>query len=87
MFFGQIQSRLMLIFTGVYEYIQGGIPLKGIKKGLCFGTIVWLVGILPGMWSTYMFNTTNTTVVIYWLIQGLVRCLILGAIIAWMYER
>jgi len=77
---------MMTILVGVYEYIRNGIPLKGIKKGLCLGTMVWLVGILPGMWATYMFNTTNTIVLIYWAIQGLVKYLIIGAIIAWMYE-
>jgi len=78
---------LYSIFTGIYEYIRKGLPLKGIQKGLCFGLIVWLVGTLPGMWATYRFVNMNTTVVVYWLIQGLVWYLILGTIIAWFYER
>jgi hypothetical protein len=77
---------LMAILTGVYEEIRKGISCNGITKGLCFGTMVWLVGILPGMWGTYVFQSMNTTVVIYWLIQGLVKYLIFGAIIAYMYE-
>jgi len=77
---------LSAILVGVYDYIRKGIPLKGIQKGLCFGTMVWLVGVLPGMWSLYMFANFAPTVIVYWLVQGLVRYLILGGIIAWMYE-
>ena len=78
---------LMVILVGVYDYIREGIKVEGIKRGLCFGTMVWLVGILPGMWATYMFMNVNTAYPIYGALVGLVKYWILGAVIAWIYER
>jgi len=78
---------LNIILVGVFAYLYKGIPCKGIKKGLCFGLIVWLVGTLPGMFSTYMLMTVNTTFVIYWIFNSLVKYLLLGAVIAAIYKE
>ena len=78
---------LGVILAGVYAYIKGGIPGSGIKKGLCFGLIVWLVGTLPGLFATYMFITIAGAVIWYWLVMGLIKYLILGVIIAKMIKE
>lgn len=77
---------LNLILVGVYDYIRKGIPLSGIQKGLCFGVIVWLVGTLPGMVSSYAFVAIATTVIVYWTVQLLIKYLLFGAVIAYFYE-
>lgn len=76
-----------IILAGVYAWLFHGIPGAGIKKGLNYGVVLWLVGILPGMFATYMFMTVATTVVLYWIAIGLVNYLIVGAVIAKIYKE
>ena len=78
---------LNVILVGVFAYLYKGIPFKGIKKGFCFGLMVWLVGTLPEMFSNYMMFTVNTTVIIYWIFNALIEYLILGAVIAAVYKK
>jgi len=74
---------LNLIFVGVYTLISGSLPGRvAVTKGLAFGFIVWLVGILPGIFFTYMFITIAAEVVLYWMINDLVLFLLKGMIIA-----
>ncbi|MFH1421252.1 MAG: hypothetical protein ABIH42_00830 [Planctomycetota bacterium] len=77
---------LNIILVIVYALIQKGIPgKKKIIKGIMFGLIVWAVGTLPGMLSTYSFMNVADTVVIYWTILGLVQFPLMGIIIAFIY--
>ncbi len=77
---------LSIVLVLVYAMIHKGIPGKAnLIKGGMFGLILWLVGILPGMFATYTFMTVATTVVIYWTILGLATNLVKGVIIAGMY--
>jgi len=78
---------LNIILAGVFAYIYKGIPGTKIRKGLCFGLMVWLVATLPGMFSTYMMMTVNTTVVTYWIINALIEYLLLGVVIAAIYKE
>ena len=78
---------LNIILAGVYALVYKGIPGEGVMRGLWYGVIVWLVGVLPGMFSTYTFMTVAATVVVYWLVQGLIAHLIYGAIIAAIYKE
>ncbi len=76
----------MLIWVFIYSIVQKAIPGEKWKKGLYFGLGIWAVGTLPGMFSTYMTMAVNTGVVIYWTIGGLIKYLILGAVIALLYK-
>ncbi|HPS20391.1 MAG TPA: hypothetical protein PKY78_05325 [Candidatus Omnitrophota bacterium] len=70
----------------VYALFQKGIPGKNkLAKGLIFGSCIWAVGILPGMFTTYSFMTISTGVVIYWTILGLIEMPIKGLIISVIY--
>lgn len=72
-----------LIFVFVYALINKGIPGKNkFIKGLIYGLLVVLVGLVPGMIQTYLYMTVATTVVIYWTIWGLIVSPIKGLITA-----
>ena len=74
---------LNLILAGVYSLLSGALPGKAaVTKGIVFGFIVWLVGILPGMFFTSLFMTIANEVVLYWTISDLVLLLLKGMIIA-----
>ncbi|OFV67809.1 MAG: conserved hypothetical protein, membrane [Candidatus Syntrophoarchaeum caldarius] len=75
-----------MIFVAVYAFISGGIPGEGVKKGMTYGLIVWLVGVLSGIASMPFYMTIATTVVVYWIVQALVVNLINGAIVGVIYR-
>lgn len=75
-----------VIFVSVYALIKNGIPGRNkVEKGLLYGLIIWIVGLIPGMISTYTYMTVATTVVIYWTIWGLIVNPIKGLIAASIY--
>lgn len=83
-----IVSMLIIntLFVTVYALINKGIPGKNrFVKGLLYGLLVVLVGLIPGMISTYLFMTVAKTVVIYWTIWGLVVSPLKGLITAAIY--
>jgi len=79
---------LNVVFAIVYAVLNKSIPGKNkLVKGLVFGLCVWAVGMLPGIFSAYVFMTVATGVVIYWTIIGLVEITFKGIIIADIYEE
>lgn len=77
---------LNILFVLVYALLQKGIPGKNkLVKGLIFGLCVWAVGMLPGMFATYMFMTVAPTVIVYWTILALIQEPIRGLITAAIY--
>ncbi|MBN2191055.1 MAG: hypothetical protein JW728_07600 [Candidatus Aureabacteria bacterium] len=77
---------LNFIFVLIYAALRKGIPGKNkLIKGLVFGLCVWAVGMLPGMFATYMFMTVAPTVIIYWTIMGLIQSPLHGLIASSIY--
>ena len=70
-----------IIFASVYALIYKGIPGEGIKKGMIYGLIVWLLGALSRIAAMPFYLAIATTVVVYWIIQAFVLNLINGAIV------
>ncbi len=75
-----------LVFVCVFTILYKGIPGKGIKKGLYYGLLVWLVGAAVGMATMPFYMTISTTVIIYWILQALVINLVKGAIVAKIFK-
>jgi len=76
-----------VLFALVFAFLYKGIPYRGVKKGLVFGFLMWLVGVLVGMASMPFYMNIATTVVVYWIIQALVIMLVKGAIVGAIYKR
>ncbi len=76
-----------LIFVLGYAFLFKGIPGKGIKKGISYGIIVWLLASVSGLASMPFFMTIAPAVVIYWIIQALVMKLISGLIVGKLYKE
>ena len=76
-----------ILFALVYAILYNGIPGDGIKKGLIYGFLMWLVGALVGMATMPFYMTIATTVVIYWIINALVINLINGIILGLIYKK
>lgn len=77
---------LNFLFVLIYVTIRNGLPGRNkLTKGLLFGLGVWAVGMLPGMFATYMFMTVAPTVILYWTILGLIQDPLRGLITAAIY--
>ena len=78
---------ISFLFVIVFYVLYKGIPGKGVKKGLCYGLILWLVGALSGMASMPFFMNIAVGVIIYWILAALVSNLIGGAIVGALYKK
>ena len=79
---------LWFFFAAAYGLINKVFTADcSLCKGAAYGLIIWLVGMLPGMWMTYSFMTVSYQVVIYWTISGLVSLMISGMIVAAIYGK
>ena len=77
---------LNVIFVGIYAVIKKGLPGRGrVAKGLIYGLFVWALGMLPGMFFTYLFMTVAWQVLLYWTISGLLQKPICGLLAAAIY--
>jgi len=76
-----------LIFASAFGWLFKGIPGEGIKKGIVFGIIVWLVGPLTGIASMGFFMTIATAVLVYWIIQAFFTLIIDGIIVSLIYKE
>jgi len=76
-----------IIFASVYALLYKGIPGDGIKKGMTYGILVWLLGAVSGIATMPFYMTIATTVVVYWILQALVLNLINGAILGVIYKE
>lgn len=77
-----------IIFGIVYSVLYNGIPGKNnLNRGLNYGVILWLVGLVPGMAITYLMMAVPTPIIASWLFGGLIDLLVMGAVLAFVYER
>ncbi len=76
---------LAILFAWVYAILIKGIPGSGIKKGILYGILLWLAGILPCTFSMHIFTKMAGLVVLYWTIDGLIEYSLYGAIVAAIY--
>ncbi len=76
-----------ILFGIVYSVLYDGIPCRNINKGLIYAVILWLVGVVPGMGMTYLSMNVPTPIIVSWLFGGLIDLLVMGAVLAIVYER
>lgn len=78
-------SIIFGIITGIllafaYAIIRRGVPGAGIKRGLMYGLIVFLVAGVPGSLSLYLLVNLPPMLIAYWALENLVIYLLGGAI-------
>lgn len=76
-----------ILFVLVFAVLYSGIPGTGVKKGLIYGFLMWLVGTVAGIGTLPAYMTIASAVVVYWIIGFLVVGLIKGAIVGAMYKK
>lgn len=84
MFIGVVLVDALFVF--IYALINKGIPGQNrFAKGIVYGLLVVLLGLVPGMISIYTYMTVATTVVVYWTIWGFIVSPLKGLITAAIY--
>jgi hypothetical protein len=78
-------TLLALFLSMTYAVLYNGIPGRGIMKGLAFGVIIWLVGVLPAAFTIHILTVMNSWSILYFTTQAIVEHLIYGTIIAVVY--
>ena len=74
-----------VLFSLVYAYMKGGIPVKAwLKKGLIYGLVVFLIGGIPGSLALYLLINLPAMLLIYWAIETLIINLLGGIVVAWL---
>ncbi|MHC5049419.1 MAG: DUF6789 family protein [Planctomycetota bacterium] len=74
-----------IVFALVYALLFHGIPGKGLFKGMVFGVIVWLIGVVPAIFTMYILVNIHPTALLYFLTQSLVEYLVYGPAVALVY--
>ncbi|MEW6483001.1 MAG: hypothetical protein AB1397_08445 [bacterium] len=85
-----------ILFGLVYSVVQAGIPGTGIKKGLIYGFLLYLIGGLPGVIincfsiktpAVFGLITARGWLLLIHLTLVLIYDLLMGIIIAIVYEK
>jgi hypothetical protein len=80
-------TLLAIVYALVYAVLYHGIPGSGLRKGLAFGLIVWLVGVAPAIFTMYALVNIHGGALLYFLTQSLVEHLVYGAAVALVYGK
>ncbi|MHC4608275.1 MAG: hypothetical protein ACYTAF_15300 [Planctomycetota bacterium] len=78
---------LAVFFALVYAVLYPGIPGRGIRKGLVWGFIVWLIGVVPATFTLWALTHMAPGTLIYFTSQGFFEYLFYGAAVAVVYGR
>ncbi len=70
-----------------YAVLYRGIPGRGIVKGLWYGLFVYVVGVLPALFTIHVLTVMNGWAVLYFTIQSFFEHQAYGAIVAAVYGR
>jgi len=68
-----------------YALVYHGLPGRGIVKGLWFGLFVYVVGVLPALFTVHVLTVMNGWAVLYFTIQSFFEHQAYGAIVAKIY--
>lgn len=71
-----------------YALLYKGIPGTGIAKGVVYGILLWVLGILPNMAALYLHTTISAEIIwVFITANGLLRGIVLGATYALIYKE
>ncbi|MBZ5538798.1 MAG: hypothetical protein LAO31_22865 [Acidobacteriia bacterium] len=78
-----------LLFAFFFTYIfTRGVEGKGwLGEGLRYGVLVWGLAILPLNVGMYSWSQMPGKILMWWIIFGLIECLILGSVCAALYKK
>lgn len=71
-----------------YALLYNGIPGTGVAKGVVYGIVLWILGVLPNMAALYLHTTISPEIIwVFITANSLFRGIILGATYAVIYKE
>ncbi len=71
-----------------YALLYKGIPGTGIAKGVVYGILLWILGILPNMAALYLHTKISAEIIwVFITANGLLRGIVLGATYGFIYKE
>lgn len=78
---------LAVVFAWVFALLYRGVPGTGIRKGIIFGLLAWLIGVIPPMTTLYLMTRIAPGALLYFTIQGLFEWLVYGLVMSVIYRE
>jgi len=82
-----VSLGLAFLYSAIYGILQNGIPGMGLRRGLNYGILLFLVSSLPAILGMWMLINLPAKFFIAGLVFGFVHYLVGGVIIAWAFQR
>ena len=84
---GGLKIIIAIVTTLGYALVYKVMPAKGIVKGMVYGFLIWLVGLLPSRLLLYMSISISFSLILYWIANDLITYLLIGACIGALYKE
>jgi len=75
-----------MLFALVFTVVKKGVPFKGIKKGIAYALLVFLIATVPNSLATILTLAIPYCLVALWVIEALVIYLLTGIVLAKMFR-
>ena len=75
------------ILAYAYSILKNSVPGSGLQKGMIFGFLVFLVGVVPGLGITYITMNIRNKLIFMWAVEMLVAYLLAGAALQFVDEK
>lgn len=82
-----VSVALALLYSTIFHVLRAGIPGTGIRKGLNYGFLMFLLSSLPSMLGMWMLINLPVKFFIAGLVFGLFHYLIGGVVISWAFQK
>jgi len=76
--FGIIAGILLAL---VYAIVRNALPSVGVRRGIVYGFLVFLIAGVPGSLSLYLLVNLPSALIAYWALEDLVAYLLGGVIL------
>jgi hypothetical protein len=74
------------LLAGVYSVIRSALAGSPVVRGVKFGVIGWIFGLVAALGYWGVFNLPNK-IWAWWLIEGIWMHLIAGAVLGWVAHK
>lgn len=75
-----------LLFGLLYSLLVNALPGTGVKKGLGYGLIIWIISEWPSILIACMTGMIDWNLIVLWGIAGLLSNLAIGIGIVFIYD-
>ena len=82
-----VSIGLALLYSTIFHILRDGIPGTGVRKGLNYGILIFLLSSLPSMLGMWMLINLPVKFFIAGLVFGIIHYLIGGVVISWAFQK